>query len=123
MTGNERGDVRGEDKRKAGMGEILNQPLTNRTLLTIIEQCICKNVDEDSKVYPNAIESRGRWKPDASKLYLNITSELRLSKGAKRPSRFRRYSPVTGKAYDSMFRWFINETLAFVLFRTGAFLI
>lgn len=40
-----------------------------------------KNVDEDSRLYLNDKENRGWWKPGTSKLYLNITSELQISKG------------------------------------------
>lgn len=37
------------------------------------------------------------------------------------PSKFCRNFPVTGKTYDSMFRWYINVSNAPVLFRMGAF--
>ena len=40
-----------------------------------------KNVDEDSRLYLNDKENREWWKPGTSKLYLNITSELQISKG------------------------------------------
>lgn len=39
-----------------------------------------KNADEDSRVYLKDTANRGRWKPDASKIHLNITSELQLLK-------------------------------------------
>lgn len=37
---------------------------------------IGKNDDEDSRIYFKVAASRGRWKPDMSRIYLNITSEL-----------------------------------------------
>ena len=55
-----------------------------------------------------------------SKGSLKITSELRLPNASfrcctvilqKESSRCRRISPVTGKAYDGMFRWFISEAV------------
>lgn len=39
-----------------------------------------KNADEDSRAYLKETENQGWWKPDASKIYLNITSELQLLK-------------------------------------------
>jgi len=66
-----------------------------------------KCVDEDSKLYRKVSASRGRWKPGASKVYPKITSEQQLLKGVWPPSRYWRISTVNGKAYDSMFRWFI----------------
>ena len=35
-----------------------------------------KDVDEDSRIDQKGIASQGRCKPGASKVYLNITSEL-----------------------------------------------
>lgn len=40
-----------------------------------------KNVDEDSRLYSNGTASRGRCEPGASRVYLNITSELQLLNG------------------------------------------
>ena len=37
---------------------------------------IRKNDDEDSRLYLKITASQGRWKPDMSRIYLNITSEL-----------------------------------------------
>ena len=42
---------------------------------------IVKDVDEDSKVYKKAAESRGWWESGASKIYPNITSEFQFLKG------------------------------------------
>ena len=89
----------------------------------------------------NRPASRGWWKPGMSKGSLKITSELRLPNASfrcctvilqKESSRCRRISPVTGKAYDGMFRWFISEAVKlssysdesfFLLYRETLFLI
>lgn len=80
-----------------------------------------KSDDEDSRLYSKDTASRGRCEPGASRIYLNITSELRF------PNRFnisrsRRNPAVIWETYGSMFRWFINESEAFVLYRMEAFL-
>ncbi|MGN0331901.1 MAG: hypothetical protein ACI4D9_02565, partial [Lachnospiraceae bacterium] len=37
-----------------------------------------KNFDEDSRMYQNGKANRRWWKSGASKVYLNITSELQI---------------------------------------------
>lgn len=39
---------------------------------------ICKDYDEDSRIYPKVQANRGRCEPGTSRVYLNITSELQL---------------------------------------------
>lgn len=42
-----------------------------------------KDFDEDSRIRSKGIASQGRWKPGASRPYLNITSELQTPKDGK----------------------------------------
>lgn len=61
-------------------------PLTKCQILLIIRALsilIYKGNDEDSKKYQKGTASWGRCKPDASKIFLNITFELQFLKRKK----------------------------------------
>ena len=62
--------------REIDLETIYNETLDESRVSSYNKVVIWKNDDEDSRIYRKGKANQGWWEPDASSVYLNITSEL-----------------------------------------------